>query len=342
MTFFSGKLCAAAVLSGMLVACAGRSDLPQTSRALAQVSPGLRIREYRIPRGNGGPYDIIAAPGSQPKIWFTQRSAIGELTPRGKIKEHPQPKGSYPFGITIGSDGNVWYTADVRGYAYVGRWKSGRSKLYPVHDSCCLGNIVNGPDGALWFPGITYYRQTREFDIIGRATTTGSIDTYLFSYSPGSYSYTSPTSIASGSDGALWFAESGKKSIGRITTALVVTNSYPVPSGAEPYSIAPGPDGALWFTENRASIGRIDTSGNVTEYSGPSGEAVGITAGPDGAVWFTETTNKIGRITTSGSVTEYPVPTPRSEPLFITTAPDGSLWFTEHHADKLGQIILAH
>jgi virginiamycin B lyase len=30
---------------------------------------------------------------------------------------------------------------------------------------------------------------------------------------------------------------------------------------------------------------------------------------PDGALWFIETADKIGRITTSGAITEYPIPT---------------------------------
>ena len=40
-----------------------------------------------------------------------------------------------------------------------------------------------------------------------------------------------------------------------------------------------------------------------------SADPVGIASGPDGALWFTElAANRIGRITTSGSLTEYPVP----------------------------------
>src|ERR1035437_991317 len=42
-----------------------------------------------------------------------------------------------------------------------------------------------------------------------------------------------------------------------------------------------------------------------TSASGPNG----IARGPDGALWFAEyAVHKIGRVTTSGSVTEYPVP----------------------------------
>lgn len=68
-----------------------------------------------------------------------------------------------------------------------------------------------------------------------------------------------------------------------------------------------------------------------TSYSQPKG----IASGPDGALWFTEyNTNKIGRISTSGAITEYPVISAASYPYSITTGPDGALWFTEYHADR--------
>src|SRR5207249_1593639 len=48
----------------------------------------------------------------------------------------------------------------------------------------------------------------------------------------------------------------------------------------------------------------------------------GIVAGPDGALWYTDpSTNKIGRITTSGGVTEFTVPTRASDPRGITVGP---------------------
>jgi streptogramin lyase len=69
-----------------------------------------------------------------------------------------------------------------------------------------------------------------------------------------------------------------------------------------PDGIAVGPDGALWFTNHgNASIGRITTSGRITNYTGTgiSGPD-GIVAGPDGAMWFTNQSNSsIGRITTA-------------------------------------------
>ena len=94
--------------------------------------------------------------------------------------------------------------------------------------------------------------------------------------------------------------------------------------------ITAGPDGALWFTENLA-IGRITTSGAITEYPLPGGFYSDITAGPDSALWFTEMngdTGKIGRITTAGGLTEYTLPS--IVPTSITVGPDGALWFAGH------------
>jgi hypothetical protein len=70
---------------------------------------------------------------------------------------------------------------------------------------------------------------------------------------------TLPYSIAAGPDGALWFTNSGNNSIGRITTAEVVTN-YTDPTIDVPEGITAGLDGALWFTnEGNKSIGQITT-----------------------------------------------------------------------------------
>jgi len=99
--------------------------------------------------------------------------------------------------------------------------------------------------------------------------------------------------------------------------------------------ITAGPDGALWFTETVAGkIGRITTSGVITEYAIPTANSYpyGITTGPDGAVWFTEVNaQKIGRITTDGLVTEYPAGGAPSTSFLseIRAGPDGALWFNK-------------
>ena len=121
------------------------------------------------------------------------------------------------------------------------------------------------------------------------------------------------------------------------TAGAQTYTAFRVPSGRT-IGIAAGPDGALWFTEDRANrIGRITTSGVITEFPIPTGDSrpLSIAAGPDGALWFTEDSvlairNKIGRITTAGVVTEFALPTELNlyTPTSITAGPDGALWFT--------------
>jgi virginiamycin B lyase len=120
-------------------------------------------------------------------------------------------------------------------------------------------------------------------------------------------------------------------------------SEFTVPTGsAQPEGITGGPDGALWFTErNQDKIGRITTTGTITEFTIPAG-AEGITAGLDGALWFAEGgSNKIGRITTAGTITEFQIPTAGSGPFLIAAGPDGALWFTEFNSNKIGQITTA-
>ncbi len=106
---------------------------------------------------------------------------------------------------------------------------------------------------------------------------------------------------------------------------------YPIPSGNSPGAITSGSDGALWFTEGANKIGRMTTSGAVTEYPIPTANSnpSGIAAGPDGALWFAENNSgKIGRITTTGVISEYPIPCAIGAvciPYGITTGSDGAL-----------------
>jgi streptogramin lyase len=117
---------------------------------------------------------------------------------------------------------------------------------------------------------------------------------------------------------------------------------FPLPAAGQPVGMGVGPDGALWFTDWAGKIGRITTSGAITEFPVPGGggQPTAIAAGPDGNLWFTEwTVNKIGRITTSGAITEFTIPTGNAQPYGgIVAGPDGNLWFTEWVGNKIGRI----
>jgi len=165
---------------------------------------------------------------------------------------------------------------------------------------------------------------------------TGTINEYPI---PNSHSL---TGITVGSDGAFWIADSTNfGTIWRWTKSGDVT-SYPL-SGAPEFT-ALGSDGAVWFTQAFSNqIGRISTSGAISEYPLPNGASypLGIVSGPDGALWFAEFMgNRIGRITTSGVITEFPLPVTYGSPTMIDVGSDGALWFTEGYS-KIGRMTTA-
>lgn len=57
-------------------------------------------------------------------------------------------------------------------------------------------------------------------------------------------------------------------------------------------------------------------------------------------MWFTEEAGRIGRITTTGVITEYDVPTPEGKPLGLTAGPDGNLWFTYFESNRAVRMTL--
>jgi virginiamycin B lyase len=139
----------------------------------------------------------------------------------------------------------------------------------------------------------------------------------------------------------------------------VTFSHYSAPADLLIRQMVSGPDGALWFTatyfENNGVIGRITTSGNITQYSIPATgctfglagcpNLLGITVGFDNALWFAENqANKIGRVSTSGSWSDYLLPSSNFNgtwidgPSMITLGPDGACWFLERTANKIGRI----
>ncbi len=231
--------------------------------------------------------------GPDGNLWLTDSydAQILRLTPSGNYTGYVV--GLSAYGIANGPGHALWFAA----YSEIGRLTtSGKLTKYGVG----LGaySIAVGPDKALWFTESTA-------NAIGRITTRGK----YAAFSKGMSSGALPDSIAAGPDGALWFTEADAGKIGRITTSGKITEySKGITPTEEPAGICAGPDGAMWFTEfgyydsyrvYESKIGRITTSGKVTEYSNIFSDSAptSITQGPNNELWFVETrTDETGRV----------------------------------------------
>jgi virginiamycin B lyase len=280
---------------------------------------------------------VLAASACEPGALPTATpdgSAPSLAVSAGRFKSFRVPTAnSQPRHITLGSDGNMWFTEGNATQIGVIDAKGRITEFVVPEPFTTPDDIVAGPDGALWFTIPNGFP-----DAIGRVTTDGQF-TMFGTCTPQECSSLVPQGITSGPDGNLWFTEFLRNAVVKLTPSGAFT-FYTIPTpGANPHGITAGPDGALWFTEfNANAIGRIDLAGNITEFSGVTGSPDRITAGPDGNLWFTEPfDNLIGRITAAGAITEFQLAS-GSQPRDIVAGPDGNLWFTEYLAGQLAQI----
>ena len=220
-----------------------------------------------------------------------------------------------PSGIVAGPDGALWFT-DSGLTGSIGRvTTAGVVTTYTDPSINRPQQITVGSDGALWFTNFNS-------NTIGRITTTGVVASYT---TPG---LSLPYAITAGSDGALWFTYLG--GIGRITTAGVITNLFPIAGiNSLTNGLTTTADGSLWFVIGN-NVEQMTSSGVVTNsYRVPAlaDSVAGITTGSDGALWVTARVNNIGliaRITTGGAITTYQIG--HVVPTAITSGPDGALW----------------
>jgi virginiamycin B lyase len=270
---------------------------------------------------------------------------------------------TYPTGIDVGPDGNLWFAQMGSGNTTLGKMTpDGLITNIPIPVPAAatpstgynhlINDVVAGPDGDIWASpengggGPSSFARridpatndVTEYDIGGTADV-GS-------------------KIAVGPDGDIWMGSPSTTSLIRIDPDTGDVTPFPLSDPAfpdispKPYGLAAGGDGAVWFTTPdvnsgggagmTAAIGRLDPATGETQLfplSDPTKLMGYMTADVAGRLWFTTPTgNTIGRIDpSSGQIVEFQIPTPDSHPIGITFASDGSLWFTEASSDNIGR-----
>jgi streptogramin lyase len=267
----------------------------------------------------------------------------------GGITELPGPvTPSEPIGITIGPDGNLWFTDFVNVPQNASNiWRlttSGDFTRFPLPPDAYPYGIVTGPDNQLWFIESgqgEYQNDIAQMGTDGQVTKRCQV--------PGTRSNLSWITV--GPDNNLWFTQDQHYAIGQMSLDCGFSEHLHHQPGRA-YGITAGPDGQLWFTTygtgaESKRVASMTTGGDITGFhtipsnhpDDPLGP-LGIVPGPDGNLWFAEASdNKIGRISPSlDDLDLFSSPTDGSVPGAITLGPDGNLWFTERAGNKIGRV----
>jgi virginiamycin B lyase len=221
-------------------------------------------------------------------------AAIVRVTPSGQQIDVPVSASSQQqplpgiSGLTIGPDGNPWFTEwDAFGSSVGVISATGTPTQYwlatgTFNTAPRPSAIVAGPDGDLWFATTT---SGASGPAIGRMTTSGVNVAGTFAAPMSLFGLTvNPV------DHTVW-ATDGNDTIAEFSSTGTLLMQQQLCTGCftSPIAIAAAPNGSIWFTEeNFSDVARIDANGTVTRYllpqsrPGPSGIAVRA----DGKVWI--------------------------------------------------------
>jgi len=206
-----------------------------------------KLTEYDVPTKN--PNLEGAALGYDGKVYFAEADAnkIGRISSSGAIEEFPiATPSSYPSYLTLGTDGNVWFTEAFGKIGFITTDAKITEFPVPTAGSGPVGITVGPkPDFDVWFAEGAGHA-------VGKSTKAGMMTE--FALAPAT---AMPVSLAR-LDPYVYVTEQTGNQIIRVSTTGEM-KSYPLPTpNAFPAHIVVGPDGALWFTENIANkIGRL-------------------------------------------------------------------------------------
>ena len=150
----------------------------------------------------------------------------------------------------------------------------------------------------------------------------------------------SPTAIAAGADGAVWFTIDRSDVIGRAHNGAIERIST---SGRniEPLGVGVAPDGSAWFTDAvGGGVARVTPAGEISRYKldTPIVRLGRLAVAPDGSAWFAESTSYSITQLKDGRIVHHEIESPRGGPFGVAVAPSGVVWATLQAGDQLLRI----
>jgi RHS repeat-associated protein len=311
-------------------------------------SAGIQLGSDALVNEWGGAWDIVTGPDRN--LWLTDswNGDIERVTPSGTATSYSTGISDGPYGITGGSDGNVWFAGGADTIGNVNP-STGHVSTYTIpNTNAWPGGIAQGPSGYLRFAqsgtgGIGTVSTSGSFGTT--AATTGSPQDIVAA--------TNSSGTPTGTD---YFTDvnwnTGVSYIGVINSSGTVTE-YPLASGHQiaqsqgsmAFDLGLGSQGTVWFIdsgENKIGAFNVATQA-VTYYAAPSDATAidGLTLSTDGTIWFSETTSSgmVGELNPgTGQITEYQTSVPGDGMAGLTQGPDGNIWLLDNDGATVEQI----
>ena len=253
---------------------------------------------------------------------LTAGTAAAQTTPPSK--SFPIRGGSQPFAITMGADGNYWFTlSNSNEVARI--TPRGRISYFTTPNLSNPAFITPGPDGNIWFA-------EGSSGSIASVTPAGVVTEHHFSF------FGVSVGITAGPDGNIWFTDQTDHAVWRYDLSSGIFTEFKLPTSSSfPGDITTGSDGNMWFTEQAVGkFGRITPSGVITEFTGVNSPS-SIAAGPDGNIWISSAfVAEVSRVNpTTLEITTFPIP---DLPNQIRPGNENNLLFTEFSSNRIGSI----
>lgn len=340
--------------------------------AAGAVSPGA-ITEFPV---GGAPALTGITAGPDGNVWFTDGTAIGQITPAGAIRSFTPSTSGVSIqawnAITLGPDGDLWATATILPEGGLIAQISSNGTFVHLFSADLQANadptlITAGPSGSstLWFIDNAVARGGT--DDIGEITTGGTITEFPAPAAP------DPTGLIA-ADGKLWLSSApGGGGYGAIDVVNPSTGGLETeyqPGAMEPdfnpQGLTADANGNLFFTVDGGAelltggalrgIGEIMTpvsDPTVTVYSSGlqadnESDPTVVSLGPDGNVYFVDDGqlngghDAVGELNAAThAITEFSQGlSSASSPRTVTAGPDGNVWFTDQGAASIGVLDL--
>lgn len=303
----------------------------------------VEIREWAVPWERSRPRDPDVGPDG--RVWFVGQAGnyVAVLDPRsGQFRRFELADGVHPHNLIVGRDGTVWYAGNQA--AHIGRMdpSTGDVRVIDMPDPNAADphTLVFGSDGRIWFtvqqgafvgrldPSservqlVKMPAGSRPYGIVpderggAWAVLFGTNRIVHLDSSLATRDYDLPAAearprrLARASDGAVWYVDHARGTLGRLDPRSGQVREWPTPggSGSRPYAMTMDDADRAWFVETGAQPNRLVGFDPGTErfFSAtdvPSGGGTVrhmIWHAPTRSIWFGTDANTVGRATIPG------------------------------------------